>query len=109
MKIEDIVALAKAGFTYDQIQQILHSSKQSTSDAPAEDPKPASSAPEKQPAAQSPAPDHTVGNAEVLKAIKDLTTSIQANAILHSSQPETAKPEQSAEEILIESLFPTKK
>ena len=99
MQKEDIIALARAGFTVEQIAAIA---QQPDNPAPVEAPAapaPAQTAPA--PAPVQPAP----GMDDVLKKLGVLTEAIQSSAILNSSQPK----EESPDDILAAIIAPPKK
>ena len=112
MTPEDILTLAKAGFTSDQIAALASVSKTQQA-APATTPAPAPATAAEQtpapaPAAAPPAapaptpaaqPDQT---AEILRKLGVLTDAIQSSAILQSNQPQ----QQSADDILAEIIRP---
>ena len=94
MKLEDIVALAKAGYTSEQISQLAT----------------ADSAPAKQEeAAQPPAEPAPPAKPDPMEAmlaqLSQLTAAIQANAILSSTQPK----QPTADDILASIIAPPKK
>lgn len=100
MNVNDIIALAHAGFTAQQISAIA----QAVSEAPAA-PAPAAPAPAA-PAAPAPeipaAPQQPDFFNQLLSKIDGLTTTMQANAITYSQQP--AQP--SEHDILAEIICP---
>lgn len=103
MKKEDIIALARAGFTVEQIAAIA---QQPDSPAPVEAPAapaPAQAAPA--PVQNAPAPAPVPGMDDVLKKLGVLTEAIQSSAILNSSQPK----EESADDILATIIAPPTK
>ena len=79
MNISDIVALAKAGFTAEQIAGLSTVKEQAPTPAPA-------------PAPAQPEQANTI--ADILNSIRELNTSIQANAIRQSEQPKPQTPEE---------------
>ena len=87
MKIEDVVALAKAGFTAEQISKMT---KDPAPEAKKQDPAPKT-------------PDD--GYKELMSAISGLSETIQTMNILGSKQPEP----QSVDDILAEIINPPKK
>ena len=94
MNYEDIVALAKAGFTASQIAAMNQ-----PANAPANQP---ANAPANQPA-NTPANQPANGGIDaVLAQIKALTEAVQANGIINSNQP----PKRTADDILAEILNP---
>lgn len=98
MTRDDILTLARAGFTADQIAALA------SINAPAPQPAPAPApAPAQQPApAPAPQPDHV---AEILTKLGVLTDAIQSNGILGSNQP----PAQTPDDILATIIAPSKK
>lgn len=100
MNIADIVALAKAGYTADQIGKMsaLEAAPEAKTE-PAPEVK-TEAKPETKPEAPKNETDPTLQ--AILTSIKDLTTSLQSNAILKSEQP----PEKTAEDILAEIINP---
>ena len=85
MEMNDLLALVRAGYTKSEISAltsfIVPSSAEgpSGSDTPQSDPAPV---PEEKPAAPAAAPAPVTDNSEVLAALKELTKTIQKNAIL---------------------------
>ena len=86
MEMNDLLALVRAGYTKSEISAltsqpfIVPSSEEPTGPAAATaDPAPV---PEEKPAAPAAAPAPVVDNSEVLAALKELTKTIQKNAIL---------------------------
>lgn len=95
MKFEDVVALAKAGYTADQIAKM----------APlADKQQPAQIEQQSAPAVQQPAPAVQQPD-PILAALEKLTNAVQANGILRAEQP--AEP--SEEETLASIIMPTRK
>lgn len=109
MEIKDIISLVNAGFTRDEIMTLMGP----TSDPPIVAPEAAAEAPT--PAAAEPAPAPVqepvqapvLDNTEVLSAIKELTKTIQKNAILRDDL-RLAKQE-TATDILGKIINPTGK
>lgn len=107
MKVEDIVALVNAGYTKSEISELLSSATSPEPSGPAE--APADPAPVQEtvkveaPAAPAAAP--AVDNSEVLSALKELTKTIQRNAILRDDL-KLVKPD-TAEDILGKIINPT--
>ena len=101
MKLDDIVALAKAGYTEAQISKLAsleaNPAPQPVPD-PAPEPKPA---PEPQPAPE-PKPDPMEA---MLTQLSQLTAAIQANGILSSIQPK----QPTADDILASIIAPPRK
>lgn len=84
MKYDEIVKLLERGLTPDQIMAL--------DKAPAPAPEPAPTpAPEPAPT-PAPTPASEPGINDVLNAIKNLTTAVQAGAILGAVQPDQPKP-----------------
>lgn len=97
MKFEDVVALAKAGYTADQIAKMAP-----LADKQIEQP----AAPAVQPAAQIEQPAPAVQQPDpILAALEKLTNAVQANGIMRAEQP--AEPNE--EEILASIIMPTRK
>lgn len=102
MKIEDVVALAKAGYTADQIAKMAPLADKQQPAAQIEQPAP----PVQQPAAQIEQPAPAVQQPDpILAALEKLTNAVQANGIMRAEQP--AEP--SEEEILASIIMPTRK
>ena len=103
MKFEDVVALAKAGYTADQIAKMAPLANKQQPTAPdVQQPAPAV----QQPAAQIEQPAPAVQQPDpILAALEKLTNAVQANGIMRAEQP--AEP--SEEEILASIIMPTKK
>lgn len=101
MKFEDVVALAKAGYTADQIAKMAPlADKQQPAPAvqqPAQIEQTGAQIDQTAPAVQQPDP--------ILAALEKLTNAVQANGILRAEQP--AEP--SEEEILASIIMPTRK
>ena len=108
MKFEDVVALAKAGYTADQIAKM----------APLADRQPAPAVQQPAPTVQQPAPAVQQPAAQIeqpapavqqpdpiLAALEKLTNAVQANGIMQAEQP--AEPNE--EEILASIIMPTRK
>lgn len=110
MEINDLLALVRAGYTKEEIAAL---SSDGTSSLPIEPSgpvsEPADPAPvrEEQPAAPAAAAAPAVDNSEVLSALKELTKTIQKNAILRDSLP--AVKQDAAEDILGRIINPTGK
>lgn len=107
MEIKDIVALVNAGYTKSEISELLSSAASPEPSGPAE--APADPAPVREPvkaeAAPAAAAVPTVDNSEVLSALKELTKTIQKNAILRDDL-KLVKPD-TAEDILGKIINPT--
>ena len=113
MTPDDIIVLAKAGFTSDQIAA-LASVTTTQQAAPATTPAPApATAPEQTPApapaaappaapAPTPAAQPTDQTAEILRKLGVLTDAIQSSGIINSNQP----AEQTADDILAAIIRP---
>ena len=89
MKASEIIALATAGYTAEQIAVIAKAAKEQPAQQPAQQPV-------QQPAQQ---PD---GYADLMGKLDALTTQIQQSAILNSAQPR----EESADDILANIIDP---
>lgn len=109
MEVKDIVALVNAGYTKSEISELLSSATSPEPSGPAEapaDPAPVQeTAKAEVPAAPAAAP--AVDNSEVLAALKELTKTIQKNAILRDDL-KLVKPD-TAEDILGKIINPTGK
>ena len=107
MEIKDIVALVNAGYTKSEISELLSSAASPEPSGPAE--APADPAPVQEPAKAeapaAPAAAAAVDNSEVLSALKELTKTIQKNAILRDDL-KLVKPD-TAEDILGKIINPT--
>lgn len=116
MTPDDILVLAKAGFSADQIAALASVTKTQPA-AAATNPAPApATAPEQTPApapaaappaapAPTPAAQQPDQTAEILRKLGVLTDAIQSSAIVQSTQPQ----QQSADDILAEIVRPPKK
>lgn len=85
MEMNDLLALVRAGYTKQEISELLvpSSAEPSGSAAPTADPAPVQDRPaEPAPAAAAAPAAPAVDNSEVLSALKELTKTIQKNAIL---------------------------
>ena len=111
MEIKDIVALVNAGFTKSEISEMLSSASLASPEpsGPAEAPADPAPVPEpvkaEAPAAPAAAAAPAVDNSEVLSALKELTKTIQKNAILRDDL-KLVKPD-TAEDILGKIINPT--
>ena len=109
MEVNDIVALVRAGFTKSEISELLRPSSAEPSGsaethadpAPVPEEKPAEPAPAAAAAPAAPAVD----NSEVLAALKELTKTIQKNAILRDDLK--LVKQDTAEDILGKIINPT--
>lgn len=95
MNAKDIIALANAGFTADQIAKIAQADEPAP--APAAEPAPAQPAAKPAPAQQAP-----FEYANLLDKMDNLVAQIQQSAILNSAQPK----EESADDILAAIIDP---
>lgn len=108
MEIKDIIALVNAGYTKSEISELLEPSIVLSSAEPSgsaethADPAPV---PQEAPAAPAAAAAPAVDNSEVLSALKELTRTIQKNAILRDDL-KLVKPD-TAEDILGKIINPT--
>ena len=93
MKASEIIALATAGYTAEQIAVIAKAAKEQPAQQPAQQP---TQQPAQQPVQQ---PD---GYADLMGKLDALTTQIQQSAILNSAQPR----EESADDILANIIDP---
>lgn len=110
MEIKDIVALVNAGYTKSEISELLSSASLTSPEpsGPAEAPADPAPVPEAEaPAAPAAAPAPAVDNSEVLAALKELTKTIQKNAILRDDL-KLVKPD-TAEDVLGKIINPTGK
>ena len=107
MEIKDIVALVNAGYTKSEISELLSSAASPEPSGPAEAPADPAPVPEpvKAEAAPAAAAAPAVDNSEVLSALKELTKTIQKNAILRDDL-KLVKPD-TAEDILGKIVNPT--
>lgn len=109
MEIKDIVALVNAGYTKSEISELLSSASLTSPEpsGPAEAPADPAPVPEtvKAEAPAAPAAAPTVDNSEVLSALKELTKTIQKNAILRDDL-KLVRPD-TAEDILGKIINPT--
>ena len=105
MKIEDVVALAKAGFTAEQISKMMKDpAPEPIKQDPA--PEPIKQDPAPEPKKQDPAPKTPDdGYKELMSAISGLSDTIKTMNIYGSKQPES----QSVDDILAEIINPPKK
>ena len=97
MKASEIIALATAGYTAEQIAVIAKAAKEQPAPQPVQQPAP-------QPA-QQPAPQpvqQPAGYVDLMGKLDALTTQIQQSAILNSAQPR----EESADDILANIIDP---
>jgi hypothetical protein len=83
MKIEDILTLAKAGFTAEQISQLSNTAPEVQPQTPPTSPAPAPAVEEK-PAT----PPQAMDFSEIMQRLDTLTNAIQANGIANSNQPQ---------------------
>lgn len=101
MNAKDIIALANAGFTTDQIAKIAKAVEPAT--APAAEPAPSAEPAPAQPAAKpAPAQQAHFEYANLLDKMDTLVAQIQQSAILNSAQPK----EESADDILAAIIDP---
>lgn len=86
MKATDVILLAQAGFTKEEIAGLLRGDTVNNNNEPSNNdhtiPDPA------QPSNKEEPEEPAAGNADVMAAIKDLTAAIQASSLMTSSQPE---------------------
>lgn len=109
MEIKDIISLVNAGFTRDDIMTLTGPTSDPPIVAPeaaAETPTPAAAEPAPAPV-QEPVQAPVLDNTEVLSAIKELTKTIQKNAILRDNLNVVEK--NTAEDILGMIINPTGK
>lgn len=98
MNFELVRKLINAGFTDDEISEILGSSREP---APAPEPKPA---PEPEP---KPTPEPEPNNGDLIKAIQSLETTIRASNLVNSVLP-TVDTQKTADDVLAKMLDPKK-
>ena len=102
MTRDDIIALARAGFSADQIAALASAPAPAPVPAPAPAPAPAPTpAPVPAAPAPAPAPDQIT---QLLQQVGVLTATIQASNIGNSSQPK----QESADDILAQIIRPTR-
>lgn len=102
MKIDDVLSLAKAGFTFNQISQLAQLARQSKS-AQTTPANPVTTAPQNIPATQQiPANPQTTPTFDQNKLVNDLVAQLQQSNILGSQQPET----ESADDVLAQIINP---
>ena len=109
MEVNDIVALVRAGYTKQEISELLRPSSAEPAGpaeikadpVPVQEEKPAEPAPAAAAAPAAPAVD----NSEVLSALKELTKTIQKNAILRDDLK--VVKQDTAEDILGKIINPT--
>ena len=105
MEIKDIIALVNAGYTKSEISEFLSSAASPEPSGPAEAPADPAPVQETVKAEAAPAAAPAVDNSEVLSALKELTKTIQKNAILRDDL-KLVKPD-TAEDILGKIINPT--
>lgn len=111
MEVKDIVALVNAGYTKSEISELLSTASLTSPEPSGPAETPADPAPVQEPvkaeapAAPAAAPAPAVDNSEVLAALKELTKTIQKNAILRDDL-KLVKPD-TAEDILGNLINPT--
>ena len=105
MEIKDIVALVNAGYTKSEISELLSSAASPEPSGPAEAPADPAPVQETVKREAAPAAAPAVDNSEVLSALKELTKTIQKNAILRDDL-KLVKPD-TAEDILGKIINPT--
>lgn len=102
MKIDDVLSLAKAGFTFNQISQLAQLARQSKS-AQTSPANPVTTAPQNIPATQqTPANPQTPAAFDQNKLVNDLVAQLQQSNILGSQQPAT----ESADDVLAQIINP---
>lgn len=111
MELNDLLALVRAGYTKSEISELCASPIVLSSAEPSgADPEPSAPAPVpvEEPAAPAAAPAQPAAdNSEVLAALKDLTRTIQKNAILRDNL--NVVKQDTAEDILGKIINPTGK
>ena len=120
MELADIMALVKAGYTRNEIEQMAQTAVPNTEQLPTPDDIPTPT-PEPTPAqvvepAPAPAPTPTPvqeeaqpSMADIMQSIAKLTSAVQANAIAQSVIPQGLNNPPSAEDMLAEIIRPTLK
>lgn len=120
MELADIMALVKAGYTRNEIEQMAQAQTAvpNTEQLPTPDDNPTPT-PEPTPAqvvepaptpAPTPAPvqeEAQPSMADIMQSIAKLTSAVQANAIAHSVIPQGLQNPPSAEDMLAEIIRPT--
>lgn len=101
MKLDDIVALAKAGYTAEQISKMA-ALEANPDPRPVSEPAPEPAPEPQNPPAQDPKPDPMEA---MLTQLSQLTAAIQANGILGSTQPK----QPTADDILASIIAPPRK
>ena len=104
MNINDVIALARAGYTRDEIAALAKSAEQQPQPAPEQQPQPA---PEQQP---QPAPEQQPQPAYdfltlLSEKIDGLSSAIKASNILNSQMPEVKR--ETAQDALASIIIPT--
>ena len=116
MNIELVRKLINAGFTDEEISEILGSSREpepKPAPAPKPEPKPAPAPkPEPKPAPApapkpEPAPEPEPNNGDLIKAIQSLETTIRASNLINSVLP-TVDTQKTADDVLAKMLDPKK-
>ena len=118
MELADIMALVKAGYTRNEIEQMAQTAVPNTEQLPTPDDTPTPT-PEPTPAqvvepapAPTPAPvqeEAQPSMADIMQSIAKLTSAVQANAIAQSVIPQGLTNPPSAEDMLAEIIRPTYK
>ena len=101
MKANEIIALATAGYTAEQIAVIAKAAKEQPAQQPAQQPAPQPAQQPAQQPVQQPV-QQPAGYADLMGKLDALTTQIQQSAILNSAQPR----EESADDILANIIDP---
>ena len=122
MELTEVMALVKAGFTKDEIMQMVKPETNNTNpeplplDNPAQNPEPTKQeAPVAEPTptpAPTPAPTQAPEQAQpsmadIMQSIAKLTSAVQANAIAHSVLPNGQFNQPTAEDMVAEIIRPT--
>lgn len=109
MEVKDIISLVNAGYTKSEISELLSTASLTSPEPSGPAETPADPAPVQEPvkaeAPAAPAAAPAVDNSEVLAALKELTKTIQKNAILRDDL-KLVKPD-TAEDILGKIINPT--
>lgn len=110
MKIDDILALSKAGFSKDEILKLADigtsNDEPSTIEPSADAPSTEDAPDEQEPIAAQPTPASNDAIDKLSAEITRLTSIIQRTNLLNAEQPDTVKPAK-AEDILANIIYPS--
>ena len=124
MELADIMALVKAGYTRNEIEQMAQAQTavpnteqlQTPDDTPTQTPEPKPTPTQVVEPSPTPAPtpapvqeEAQPSMADIMQSIAKLTSAVQANAIAHSVIPQGLQNPPSAEDMLAEIIRPTYK